>query len=379
MKKIITSVIFAGMFFSMTAYADVLPAGKKQIPVCAYFSNTEAMLNSIAVVGIESAPDGSRVDLSVFIANECFKPSYKFNTYRVFGLAADHVSVTNSATYEPAADPAAYPTNIQPEMGYIYVDDTSTLTEVRNQYKIVSLDTQKEKLMIEPESTSKYYSDQQNPVITVGSVTYINGTPDTQPTGDDAFSDVHPDNPYYNALVYLKGNGIVSGYPDGSFKPDNTINRAELTKIIVGAAYTEKDISDCPAFYTNQSDYRVILFPDVVFMMVGGNEPAWYFNYVCVGKHEGFIGGYPDGSFKPSNEINFAEAAKIITKGLGQDIAEGTPWYKGYVEKLADNGAIPTTIARFDQKITRGEMAEIIYRIKSTASTLPSQQYSDLK
>jgi hypothetical protein len=294
-------------------------------------------------------------------------------------MAADHSNVTNSATYDPAADPAAYPTNIQPEIGYIYVDDTSTLTEVRNQYKIVSLDTQKGKLMIEPESTLEYYSDKQNPVITVGSVTSINGTTGTQTTGTDAFSDVHSDSPYYNALVYLKGNGIVSGYPDGSFQPDKKINRAELTKIIVGAAYTAKDISDCPAYYTFQSDYHVKLFSDVVFMMVGGNQPEWFFNYVCVGKHAGFIGGYPDGTFKPANNINFVEAAKVITGGLGITVSASDPWYKSYVEKLAGSGAIPTTITKFSQEITRGEMAEIIYRIKSTASTLPSQNYSDLK
>jgi hypothetical protein len=133
------------------------------------------------------------------------------------------------------------------------------------------------------------------------------------------------------------------------------------------------------AHYASQSATLVSLFTDVTYTFGSTAQPVWYLDYVCIGKLNNIISGYPDGSFKPDKNINFVEAAKIITKGLGGDVAVSDPWYKGYVEKLADNGAIPTTITAFAQEITRGEMAEIIYRIKSTASTLPSQTYTDLK
>ena len=50
-----------------------------------------------------------------------------------------------------------------------------------------------------------------------------------------AFSDVSVSTQYADAIKYAETNGIVSGYPDGSFKPLSRINRAEFTKIIVGA------------------------------------------------------------------------------------------------------------------------------------------------
>jgi len=387
MKKIITAAIFAGMLFGMTAYADILPPGQKQVPVCAYFNNTASNLDTMSVLGYETAPDGSKVDFSQFIANECFKPSYKFNSYKIYGVTAKHVASTTSANYDPSKDPEAYPSNIQPEIGYIYVPEDSTLERVENEYFIVTLETDPGLLVIAPEKTKKYYKGIEEPVITEGAVTSISGSdtgtvdPGTggNNTGDTVFSDVASNSPYVEALKYLKEQGIVKGYADGSFKPDNTINRAELTKIIVEAAFDDKTITDCAAFYTKQGDYNVTLFTDVIFTMVGGNAPPWYFDYVCVGKHEGFLKGYSDGSFRPTSDINFAEAAKIIIGGFGEMVMPGDPWYKTYIDELANKNAIPKTIIAFDQKITRGEMAEIIYRWKANITTLASQKYDDLK
>ena len=113
--------------------------------------------------------------------------------------------------------------------------------------------------------------------------------------------------------------------------------------------------------------------------MVGGNAPEWYFDYVCVAKHENIIGGYPDGSFKPAQEINFVEAAKIIGLAMGLRSETTDPWYKGYVDVLAAKNAIPVSITMFDQKITRGEMSEMIYRLRSEVTNLSSHTYSDLK
>jgi hypothetical protein len=193
------------------------------------------------------------------------------------------------------------------------------------------------------------------------------------------FSDVDTDSPYYDALSYLKDNGIVSGYPDGSFKPDKTINRAEFVKIVSGSIATPDELSNCAAHYANQADYMLTLFTDVTFAMVGGNAPEWYFDYVCIGKLNGFIGGYPDGSFRPANEINFVEAAKIVVEAAAIETAASDPWYARYVNLLADRGAIPTSITAFDQKITRGQMAEIMYRLRTKVTDLPSRSYSDLQ
>lgn len=187
--------------------------------------------------------------------------------------------------------------------------------------------------------------------------------------GMKAFSDVGGENEYYDALTYLKEKGIVSGYPDGTFKPFQTINRAEFTKIVVGAGGYN------PA--QDPSGFDIYSAGDLGFKDV--QDGAWYVPYLRNAKENGVIGGYPDGTFKPAQDINFAEASKIIVVGTGGDFAGAgyapEDWFHKYVNVLQGKNAIPTTINSFDQKITRGEMAEIIYRLKSENTGKPSQTY----
>lgn len=198
-------------------------------------------------------------------------------------------------------------------------------------------------------------------------------------TNTSVFSDVPTSSPYYEALNYLKTQSLISGYADGSFKPSNSINRAEFTKIIVGAVSTQQEISSCLDHYVPQTGYTAKLFTDVKFDMVGGNIPVWYFDYVCLAKLKGLVTGYSDGSFRPEQVINFVEASKIITVALGYSTTTSSPWYKTYVQTLENKNAIPTTITTFNENITRGEMAEIIWRLKAQVVDLPTAHYSNLK
>lgn len=107
-------------------------------------------------------------------------------------------------------------------------------------------------------------------------------------------------------------HGFVGGYEDHTFKPNKSISRAEALKIILGAsdAYvtaigsspdTEAIIADYGTSVTSASD----AFPDI-------SSEAWYNDGVSVAVTYGFVGGYPDGTFKPDKEITRAEASKII-------------------------------------------------------------------
>lgn len=191
------------------------------------------------------------------------------------------------------------------------------------------------------------------------------------------FTDVKDNSTYYDALVNLKARGIVSGYPDGSFRPDNLITRAEFTKIIVGAVRTTPEDGSCMKAYTTGGIDGSFsnMFTDVI-----SASQEWYLDYICYAKDKEWINGYTDGSFKPAANISFVEAAKIITLafGLGADGSK-EPWYRIYVDLLAMQNAIPTTIVRFDQQITRGEMAEMAFRLKSENTSLSSHTYADLK
>jgi len=173
--------------------------------------------------------------------------------------------------------------------------------------------------------------------------TTIVKTTTTAYTGE--FTDVST-NAYADAIDYLKDKAIVSGYADGTFKPDNPINRAEFMKIVMGAKFSA-DLS---------AGVEQYCFFDV--------HDAWYAPYVCLGKIKGIVGGYPDGTFKPAQYISFVEAAKILAETYGLEITSGGVWYEGYVKALQEDNYIPSTVGTLTKNITRAEMAELIWRIK---------------
>ncbi len=186
-----------------------------------------------------------------------------------------------------------------------------------------------------------------------------------------AFSDVPSNHPNAEAIAYVQAKGIVSGYGDGSFRPDQKINRAEFTKIIVASYVSDEEIYDCPLHGDTAS-----LFSDL-------EERAWYLAPLCVAHLKGVIAGYPDGTFRPSANINFVEAAKIIVHSfdIATDAGHTAPsdiWFVPYVIDLNVYNAIPTSITRFDQSITRGEMAEMIWRLKAGITNKPTQTYESL-
>ena len=81
-------------------------------------------------------------------------------------------------------------------------------------------------------------------------------------------------------------------------------------------------------------------------------------------QNKGIVSGYPDGTFKPANNINFVEAAKILAEAYSLDTTSGGTWYEGYVKALQSDNYIPPTINRLDKPVSRAEMAELIWRIK---------------
>ena len=105
---------------------------------------------------------------------------------------------------------------------------------------------------------------------------------------------------YNNAISTLSNMGIICGYPDGSFRPDAPITRAELTKIAA-------------SFF---SDPRVAATYDGRFSDVHGAE--WYISYLMTALEEGLIEGYPDGSFRPNRLITRAETCTIVNRTLGR-------------------------------------------------------------
>ncbi len=190
------------------------------------------------------------------------------------------------------------------------------------------------------------------------------------PVAFAAFDDVYSSHPNYDAVTFVQEQGIVDGYPDGTYKPDQSINRAEFTKIIVGAALN---------YNSNQDPSGYDIYAPVGLSFYDIEDGAWYIPYLRKAVENEIISGYPDGTFKPAADINFVEAAKILVKGFDLEVySDEESWYRPYVEVLEGQKAIPSTIKSFEHKVTRGEMAEMIYRLKENVMDKASLTYEDL-
>jgi len=157
-----------------------------------------------------------------------------------------------------------------------------------------------------------------------------------------SFSDTQG-NKYQTAIEFIQSRNIVSGYPDGTFRPNNMINRAELLTIIVGQKYKSLKPKNC--------------FNDVF-------ASAWYSKFVCKGQQLGIVSGYPNGSFKPDQNVNFVEALIMLQRAHNILVDTSiSPWFTDSVNKASTINIIPLDVTNFDQKLTRGQMAEMMTRI----------------
>lgn len=187
------------------------------------------------------------------------------------------------------------------------------------------------------------------------------------------FPDVRDNHPNAKAINDLNQKKIISGYPDGTFKPDEQINRAELTKLVVKSK-TEP----------NAENYKDC-FPDVT------NQ--WFAPYICYAKEKNWIEGYKDKKFHPEQNVNRMEALKIILNALFTDSnldkeststeqkkakdVEISAWYYKYFHFADKNNLLDKTHILLnedgtyfyypDKSMTRKEVAETIYRSLPTS------------
>ena len=111
-----------------------------------------------------------------------------------------------------------------------------------------------------------------------------------------SFSDVPADAWYAEAVNTLASLGMINGYPDGTFRPDAPITRAEFCVIALAFAYEPEDF-DC--------DFRDVSTRD------------WFYDYVAQATSYGWISG-SDRSFRPNECITRAEVSVIVNNMLGR-------------------------------------------------------------
>lgn len=173
----------------------------------------------------------------------------------------------------------------------------------------------------------------------------------------DVFQDVPDTHDNLEAIMYVKNNNFVQGFGDGTFKPDDPINRAEFIKIVILSKYPQSAVDSC--------------VPQKEFIDV--EDDAWSKDYICLAVNMGIVNGYADNTFKAFDFINFAESSKVITRTLlDLDVVEPVPWYTPYVMDLQNRQAVPLSIQHLNKMITRADMAEMIFRVKNGITNKPA-------
>jgi len=374
-KYLLAGAMVFSLVGAQAAFADVLPEGQKAVDTCAVVTGLESLPKLTVYLRSESlvGDDMGFQSATVVHDGDCLTEG-KYEAVKLYAVDSEYAK-TLPVDWDPANDLHAYQASMDIDAATMFYPVDSDITWHHNEYLIPGVDNSKHLLVVLNAGT------ETNMAIADTFPQVPEGVTDSIVLNEVAtlFTDVQLGSTYADALAYLKANEIVSGYDDGSFKPNSTINRAEFTKIIVGATLTSNGL--CMEDYANEDGSYMNIFSDVL-SPVGSAQAVWYLDFVCQAKAAHLIDGYPDGSFKPEQEINFAEAAKIITTGFKLPVvapANGEAWYKGYVSMLADKKAIPLTIHQFNQKITRGEMAEMMFRLKTDNTGLSSQTYADLQ
>lgn len=181
-----------------------------------------------------------------------------------------------------------------------------------------------------------------------------------------SFSDLPKDHFAYEAVEFLKTNAIISGYPDGTFRPNQPVNRAEALKIIIAPLVKEEQLAQAAAANSTFSDV---------------SADAWFKPYVELGRASGIIDGPPlKTQFNGSNTVIKVEFMKMVEQAFGadpktsfseirlplsKDVTNPDEWYYPYLRygitsSMTMIGADGTLAP--GKELTRSETALLLYR-----------------
>ena len=115
-------------------------------------------------------------------------------------------------------------------------------------------------------------------------------------TKTNRYSDVAATSWYNTAVSTLSSMGIITGYPDGTFRPNAAITRAEFAAIA--------------ARFDNDGDKTAAKFSDIA--------THWAKDEISIAYNNGWITGYPDGTFGPQRDITRAETMALVNRVLNR-------------------------------------------------------------
>ena len=161
-----------------------------------------------------------------------------------------------------------------------------------------------------------------------------------------AYTDVAEDANYSEAVTVLSGLGILTGYEDGSFKPDATITRAEFATVVIRMLGLADSASG-----------GAVIFNDVA-------ADHWANGYIALASQQGIVNGYGDGRFGPEDPVKYQEAIKMVVAALGYTpMADANGGYPGGYKVVASQKGILSGIAgaKDNEAASRAIVAQLAY------------------
>ncbi|PRO67075.1 endo-1,4-beta-xylanase [Alkalicoccus urumqiensis] len=173
-----------------------------------------------------------------------------------------------------------------------------------------------------------------------------------EPELPDAFTDFDESDPGYAAVRAMQAAGLIQGYENGTFRPDNSISRAEAAVLLTRAL----ELSP-----SGTADY-----PDV-------SGDAYYAGAVAAATEAGLFAGGTDGNFAPQREISRGEMAAVLSRAFSLGGGTETPFtdldgsiYASAVGQLYGSGytaGVSANAYGVHQDMTRRDFSVLLYRI----------------
>ena len=159
-----------------------------------------------------------------------------------------------------------------------------------------------------------------------------------------AYSDVEDGTYTSEAITVLTDLDILHGFIDGSFKPDDTITRAQMATVICNALGYGK-IAQTPT-----------VFKDVP-------KEHWASGYIGMINGLGIVAGYGGGYYGPEDPVTYEQVAKIIVSTLGYTpmANEKGGWYQGYLNVAAQLDITDHVPMMIGKPAPRGAVAAMVY------------------
>lgn len=190
-----------------------------------------------------------------------------------------------------------------------------------------------------------------------------------QSNGVVGFSDISDADTAVSVEV-LRMMGVLDGYGDGTYRPGNTLTRAQFCKMAVLAMGK----GDQAAQYKNYT-----IFPDVK----SSHWAAGYINLAVRGDQstatssgsteevpkgpQGIIAGFADGTFGPDRSVTYGQAVTILMRMLGyQDGDVGAVWPDGYLVSAASTGLTDGVNLTANAPVDRGRAARLFANLLAT-------------